>query len=202
MIVIDLPQGSQEWLTERAGNVSASEFNKIVTSTGKPTTGKTRETYLYKCAAERITGQPEATYQNDAMRRGNELEPEARDKFEIDNGLFVAQVGLIYLDELRQISCSPDGLISTDSGLEIKCPLPSTHVRYLEGGKLPTQYKQQVQGSLWITGRKSWHFMSYHPAMPPLQLEIPRDEDYITKLASCVTEFNNQVNEIVGRLKG
>ncbi len=201
LIINNLLQGSEEWLAERAGNVSASNFHKIITPTGKVTTGKTRETYLYQLAAERITGKPETTYKNAAMERGNELEDEAREAFEIEHGLFVAQVGLVYLDDARQISCSPDGLILDHSGLEIKCPLASTHVRYLENHSLPSTYKPQIQGSMWVTGRKTWRFMSYHPDMPEMVVLVDRDDEYIKKMARAVTDFNDQVNKLVAKIQ-
>lgn len=200
MLIVDIPQGSDEWLTERAGNVSASNFHKIVTGSGKATTGKTRETYLYKLAAERITGKYEATFKNDAMERGNLLEDEARSLFEERHGLFVAQVGLIYLDEARQISASPDGLILDNSGVEIKCPLSSTHIRYLDRDELPSIYKQQVQGCMWVAQRETWHFMSYHPDMMPFVKQVHRDDEYIKKLSDAVLDFNNQLNELVEKI--
>ena len=47
MILLDkLEQGSQEWLNARSGVITASCFNKIITPTGKPTTGKTRQDYM------------------------------------------------------------------------------------------------------------------------------------------------------------
>lgn len=200
MIISDTVQGSDEWLAERAGKVSASNFHLIFTATGKKTTGKTRETYKYKLAAERITGKVEDSFKSAAMERGNELEQEARLHFEIAHNAFVYQVGMVYLDQWKQISCSPDGLIGEDSGIEIKCPLAHTHARYLDKNVLPSAYKQQVQGCMWVTGRTTWTFMSYHPEMQPLVMTIDRDDEYIRELAEAVTSFNNQVTSLVSKL--
>ena len=38
-------------------------------------------------------------------------------------------------------------------GLEIKCPLTKTHLKWLDKGKLPPEHKAQVQGlyvSHWV----------------------------------------------------
>ena len=43
MLILDIPQGSDEWLKARAGLISASNFGKILTPTGKKTDGKTRK---------------------------------------------------------------------------------------------------------------------------------------------------------------
>lgn len=200
MIISETIQGAAEWLAERAGKVSASNFSKIITPTGKITTGETRRGYLYQLAAERISGQPEETYKNEWMIRGNELEAEARLLYEATTGVFVEQVGMVYLSDQKTISCSPDGLIGDNGGLEIKCPKGSTHVSYLEAGVIPSVYVQQVQGSMWVTGREWWGFMSYHPAIRPLIIRVERDEAYIKKLADAVESFAAEVEELVGRL--
>lgn len=200
IILADMLQGSEEWRLEKAGKVSASNFGKVLTPTGAKTTGKVREDYKYQLAGERISGVPEESFKSGWMERGNELEPEARDRFEADTGLFVAQVGMVYLDERKVISCSPDGIVMDNAGLELKCPKISNHIRYLEEGRLPGQYKPQVQGCMWICDRPHWYFMSYHPAVRPLQIVVERDEKYIAIQREAVEEFNAEVTEIVGRL--
>ena len=110
-------------------------------------------------------------------------------------------VGLCYLDEHRNFSCSPDGLVGEDGGLEIKCPLIHTHVEYLLDGKLPTKYVQQVQGSMLISGRKWWDFMSYYPGLKPLVVRVERDEKFIAKLKDELNKFCFELKAIVQKLK-
>ena len=81
--------------------------------------------------------------------------------------------------------------------MEIKCPAPATHVEYLRGGVLPSKYKQQVMGCLWITGRQWWDFMSYHPNMKPLIVRVERDEEFIAALEANVTKAVNLIKENV-----
>ena len=200
MIVSMVEQGSPEWLTERAGRVSASKFGLILTPGGKKTTGETRTKYLCQLAGERISGQPEESFQSEWMARGNEIEPLARDHFERKTGLFVAQVGMVYLDEKRTISCSPDGMIEDDSGLEIKCPKLSTHIGYLRGDALPTTYIPQVQGSMMVTGRETWNFISFHPLVAELHKLVERDVKYCAILREAVEEFDAEVYALVERL--
>lgn len=59
MIISHVQQGSDEWYAERAGKVTASCFDKIITSKGAQTASATRATYLYQLAEERITGNVE-----------------------------------------------------------------------------------------------------------------------------------------------
>ena len=86
------------------------------------------------------------------------------------------------------MGCSPDALVyeggALVAGLEIKCPSQSVHMEYLLGSKsVQDSYRQQVQGSLLITGLDAWHTLSYHPTLPPALVCAGRDDAYIEKLA-------------------
>jgi len=197
MIILDIEQYSDTWFAERAGRPTASSFDKVVTTKGEPS--KSATNYLYQLAGECITGVKTETYQNAVMQRGIEMEAEAKDLFRFAYGE-VREVGLIYPDEGKRYSCSPDGLLE-DAGLEIKCPLIHTHVGYLLANKLPTEYIQQVQGSMLITGFKKHHFMSYYPGLPPLMLEIPRDEIFISKLNAELDKFCLELAMTTRRLR-
>ena len=183
MLVSNFEQGSSEWLQSRLGKPTASNFGKLITPTGKPSTSA--EGYINELIAQKITGELPEFYTNAAMERGNELEPAAKALYEFINGVEVVEVGLCLHDEF-ECGASPDALVGDDGGLEVKCPLPHTHVAYLRDGKVPSKYIPQIQGCLWITGREWWDFMSYHPAMEDLIVRVERDNEYIKKLADQV----------------
>ena len=183
MRVSSFEQGTAEWLQSRAGVPSASNFAKLITSAGKPSTSA--DSYINNLIAYMITGHVEETYKNDHMIRGNELEPQARAMYELSTNNVVTEIGFCLHDDI-QAGCSPDGLVGDDGGIEIKCPSSAVHVGYLRQGKLPTIYKQQVMGCLWITGRKWWDFMSFHPEMEDLIVRVNRDDKYINLLAEAV----------------
>jgi hypothetical protein len=92
------------------------------------------------------------------------------------------------MHDTLEAGASPDGLVGESGGLEIKCPMPATHIEYLRDGRLPSKYIQQVQGCLWISGRDWWDFMSYHPKMTPLIIRVYRDEVFIKALESVVID--------------
>ena len=187
-------QGSPEWLAARLGIPSASMFAKLVTTKG--IWSASADAYINQLVAERLTGEREEVFQSHHMLRGTELEPDARDLYSLISDAEVTEVGFCLHDTLSA-GCSPDGLIGDDGGLEIKCPAPSTHVEYLRGEVLPSKYKQQVMGCLWITGREWWDFVSYHPTMKPLIVRVERDEEYIAALEKCVTKAVNLIEENV-----
>ena len=177
-------QGSDEWLQSRLGKPTASNFGKLITPTGKPSTSA--EGYINELIAQRITGELPEFYTNEAMARGNELEPAAKAMYEFMHGVEVVEVGLCLHDEF-ECGASPDGLVGDEGGIEVKCTLPHTHVSYLRAGDVPGKYVPQIQGCLWITQREWWDLMCYHPAMEDLIVRVYRDEEYIKKLADAVT---------------
>ena len=196
--MIDHEQGTQEWLNSRLGCPSGSGFSNLITATGKPSTSA--EAYINQLIAEKLTERTTEVKVNEWMQRGTELEPLARQYYELSTGLEVQEVGFCKHDTM-ECGVSPDGLVGLDGGLEIKCPAPHTHVAYLRDGGLPIKYKQQVMGCLWITEREWWDFVSYHETMPVLQVRVYRDEDYITLLAEEVWDACDAIQNEYKRLR-
>lgn len=120
--------------------------------------------------------------------------------FSFTQELEVNRVGFCTTDDGR-IGCSPDGLIGEDGGIEIKCPQPTTHLRYLDEGKVPDQYLAQVHGSMLVTGRKWWKFLSYSRQFPPLIVHVERDEEIQTKLRAAIDPFIAKLDEGYAKIK-
>ena len=198
MKILEMEQGTQEWLEARLGCPSGSGFSKLITASGTPSSSA--ESYINDLIAELITGESTPFHVTEWMQRGTELEPFARMNYELETDREVTEVGFCMHDILR-CGVSPDGLIGGDGGIEIKCPKPSTHVKYLRNGKLPSEYKAQVMGCLWITGREWWDFMSYHPQMPNLLIRVHRDEEYINQLERLVTHACQIIEKEVAEIK-
>jgi exodeoxyribonuclease (lambda-induced) len=156
---------------------------------------------MYDLAAQIVSGQSPETYTSAAMEEGIRREEESRKLYEMIYGVEVRQVGMIFPDEKKKYLCSPDGLRTDEIGLELKNVLPKTQVEYLLSKKLPSIYIPQVQGSMLVTGFKQWHFMSYCPSLPPLILEIDRDEKWIEKCEKELTQFNEELLSTVEKLK-
>ena len=197
MIILDMEQGSDEWLAARLGRPSASMFSKLITTKGKPSTQAGG--YINKLAGERLSGESEAFYTNEHMVRGTELEPEAREAYEFISGNDVLEVGFV-VDPSFEYGCSPDGLIGTDGGIEIKCPAATTMMKYYQDSEeLVKAYYQQIQGCMWVTKRDWWDAFAYHPKMKHVLVRVPRDDAFIAKLAveveAAVIEIKNQVEQ-------
>lgn len=199
IILTDIIQTSPEWFAACCGNVGASNIDKIVTTKGERS--KQRDDYMMTLCAERITGQREAGYTTQAMLNGIEREAEARTLFEMANGCEVQQVGLIYKDDRKLCHASPDGLIGDKEGFEVKNPLSKTHIKYLLGGTLPTEYFCQVQFSLYVSEREVWWFMSHYPGLRPFIIKVKRDEKWISKMEAELNSFNDELAELVERVR-
>lgn len=197
--VFDCEQGSPEWFSARLGIPTASEFATLIAVKKEAKDKKTRQTYMRKLAGEIITGQPMDSYTNAYMERGKEYEDEARSAYAF---LFDAEPKRVGFIRNGNVGCSPDSLLDEDGGLEIKVALPHIQIERLEANALPSEHRAQVQGSLWVTGRKHWDFVSYCPGLPLLALRVKRDEDYIATIAGAVMSFHQELAELVGRIRG
>tara|TARA_R110000803_G_scaffold43701_6_gene93040 strand:+ start:641 stop:1312 length:672 start_codon:yes stop_codon:yes gene_type:complete len=196
---IDCPQYSPEWWTARLGVPTASNFAKIITP-AKGDRSTSDDGYIAELIADHFDpyyGCPE-DYITDAMRRGTEMEPEARNFYAFERGLDVEQVGFCLTDD-GHFGASPDGMPG-EGALELKCPLRKTQVEYLLGGVLPTKYKPQCHGHLVVTGAPWCDFMAYCPGMPPLLKRVEPD-DYTEKLRDALAAFWIKYRSAVARIE-
>jgi len=185
--IIDCEQGSDEWFAVRRGVPSASEFDSIITPK-KGDLATAHEAYIDRLIDESIRTDVRRKFQGTAdTDRGHELEPEARELYAFMRNVEPQTVGFV-LRDAGDAGCSPDSLIGDDGGLEIKCPDGPQHVGYLRAGTLPDKYKPQVHGSLLITGRSWWDFMSYCPGHRPLIIRVTPDA-YTEKLGEMLDFF-------------
>lgn len=200
MLVHDVEQGTDSWFQVRSGIPTASEFDKLLTMTGKPSTQI--EGYINLKVAEALAGQNVETWQgNQWTERGHELEPDAASLYGLINDCVPQEVGFV-TDDDKTCGCSPDRLIGDDGLLEIKCPAPQNHVGYLLKNECPSTYYLQVQGQLMITGRQWCDFMSYHPLLDPMIVRVDRDEDIMAALRERIKYFNEEVKKRVNAIKG
>ena len=169
-----MEQGSQEWFEARLGHVTASCIADVMAQI-KTGEAAARANYRAQLVAERLTRQPQESYSNAAMQWGIDNEPFARSAYEIANGVMVDQVGFVKHPTIEFAGASPDGLISDDGMIEIKCPNTQTHIDYCVTGNIPRKYVLQMQWQMECTGRKWCDFVSYDPRMPAhMQLFVKR----------------------------
>lgn len=203
MKIHNVEQGSEAWFQLRLGVPSASRFKDLLTPTGKPSASS--EKYMHELLAEKMSGKRFDSFDTFHMKRGRELEPEAANVFSFQTDLVCREVGFVTNDS-QTVGCSPDRLIF-DSGLEIKCPMHTTHVKYLidyhKDGEMPAEYYAQVQGTMWLMDLEDYWFMSYHPDLPNLIMNVKRDDKYIALLAAAIDKLLEELETnltLIGRI--
>lgn len=193
----DIEQGTPEWEAIRRGKPTASRFSDIVTTkTGE--LSKSCDRYIRELIGEIFCPDFKEWEGNKFTEHGKQFEAEAREAFVAETGLKVEQVGFCLSDD-GVSGCSPDGLVFSNgkvvSGVEIKCKIPRTHIGYVLDGGLPDDHKQQVHGSMAVTGMNEWHFWSYYPGMRHHHVIVKRDS-YTEKLSESVSAFVQKYKEV------
>lgn len=206
MILIACEQGSPEWIAARCGVITASRF-KDACERLKPGKGQTigdpsakMRSYAAEVAVERISGAPcDEGFTTWQMRRGTEMEPEARLAYEAHSGMVVEESG-VALTEDRRFGYSTDGFIGREGCIEIKCVVSAEKLVAMWRDKDLAEYVHQIQGGLWLTGRRWCDFVMYAPQLAPVGKElfvkrVQRDEAFIDKLEGDLLAFMRMVDD-------
>lgn len=205
MILINCLQGTPEWHAARSGVITASCFEDAVSvlvknSTKRKAGDPTGASDKYACdlAIERISGKPYGEPPRAwVLERGHRMEKLARMEYEARSGYFVSESGVVLTDD-RLFGYSTDGLVEEEGLIEIKCPIDSLKIaEMLDTGDV-SEYMRQMQGGMWITGRKWCDFIQYVPDLEPVGKHlfvkrIMRDDDYIDEMVERLLKFAGRV---------
>ena len=191
-MVLPIEQGSPEWFEQRRGKVTASRIADIMAKT-KSGYSTSRQNYLMQLLCERLTGKVEESFKSSAMQRGNDLEPEARNWYQLETGEIVEQVSFIDHPNIDDAGASPDGLVGNEGLIEIKCPNTATHIETLRSKKPSDRYYKQMQWQMACTGRKWCDFVSFDNRLPDnlayFCVRIDRNEEAIAEIEAEVNKF-------------
>lgn len=203
----DVEQRSAEWWALRLGIPTASGMANVMAQPRDKSEDEaaTRRQYRVAKALEKLTNRShEDKFASRYTAIGIEREPMARDEYSLVAGYEITQVGFVrakYLD----IGASPDGLVGTEGGVEIKCPSLAVHWEYLQRTTVPPEYHWQVHTNILCTGAKWWDFVTYNPDFEDgLQIHIirvMRDEAELMKLEQAVARFNRDVKTTVEQMQ-
>lgn len=150
MKVIHLDQAGPDWHKWRAQGIGGSDAPAILNESPFTSSDELAEVK----AGKRVIRE------NDRMRRGKRLEPEARVRYMELTGIRVRPVCVVH-DEHSWLRASLDGLSEDRTVvLEIKCPSNKTHEVALLG-RVPHYYVAQCQHQLLVTGCPTLHYWSY-----------------------------------------
>lgn len=179
MTIINLQQGTPEWLEWRNKGIGASEASIIV---GMDKFNRTP----HKLWLEKL-GKAEPVKPNRYMLRGQMMEEQARHAYMHSSQVPVSPA--CYEDDVYPfVHASVDG-ISFDGKvvIEIKCPGAATHAIALEG-KVPEWYYPQCQQILLVTNAEKLDYYSFD-GKEGVVIEVLPNVKYQKKLLKKLIEF-------------
>jgi hypothetical protein len=217
-----IEQRTDAWRQQRAGKITASCFGAAIAvldaepgavyksgpRKGQPKLPEStaeRDTYMRVVAFERTSGIAKHEIGAKSLSWGRDIEPFSLEAYQVETGNIVTASGFLLHPDFDFIGASPDGLVSTDGGLEMKSPHDEqVHIRTILEG-MPKDHMPQVQGNMLVTGRAWWDFASYDPRQKEsLRLyvqRIYRDEEYLRKLLTGLLQFNAEVEAMIRQLE-
>jgi hypothetical protein len=128
------------------------------------------DTLIDEVMVERFSTEKIDKISNSDINRGNELEDDARQIYELETGNKIQEVGFITNELISDLAgVSPDGIIEEDGLAEIKCLKGTVYIKklyeYFEKGyfKIDSAHEWQLQMQLLITGREWVDYIIYNP---------------------------------------
>jgi len=213
MKFIECPQGTPDWFAARCGKITASCFADAISrcsrrsgarDVGDPTA--VAERYAADLAIERISGQmhgepPKAW----VLERGHAMEAAARMHYEARTGSFVTEAGICVTDD-SLFGYSTDGLVEEDGLIEVKAPIDSAKILHILATGDTSEYDHQMQGGMWITGRRWCDFIMYVPDLASVGKDlyvkrVHRDDAFIDSMVLQLVKFDSLVQANVAILR-
>lgn len=185
---------SKEWKEHRTMRLTSSNFGRICTATNNTDFPKLAAGYTQV-----------KDIQSKYTNHGKKYESKAIEKLEEKLDIKTTECGLIVSSTHPYIAGSPDRLYNDDTVVEVKCPYTAHNksitpmtVPYLkdEGGQgdiiLDAQhaYHYQVQGQMFVTGRKWALFGVYASTTQDMKIiRIARDDVFIQNMVKKLEDF-------------
>lgn len=195
MEIHNVEQGLPEWFELRKGKMTASHAQAIASN------GKGLKTYVHEVVAELYSSAEPVNYTSPDIERGNELEPVAREMYEMETGSQVLTIGFIEADEY--VGASPDGLTGGGDGLvEIKCPKDRVFLELLLTGKIDPKYVWQMQMQMLIADRKWVDFVAYNPNFQEslVIIRVDADADKQQAIQTGLTAGTKMIKELKAQM--
>lgn len=201
MQIINIQQKTPEWFALRNKYpLTASEAQAIGNQ------GKGLETLVWEKMAERYSSQEKERYTNKDLERGVELEPLAREMYELQTGNKVDEVGFVINETISKVGgASPDGMIVAKNGLvEIKSFEDKKHFKMvIERNKtgdfeIESQYMWQMQMQMLICEMEWCDFVAYNPNFKESLLikRILPDKEMQDKIIEGLKKGENIISDI------
>jgi hypothetical protein len=219
-----IPQGSDEWDAIRLGRFTSSEIYKIMEcgkrdmtpeelaarpkkgpgskTTKVPDPSKMSQTgfsYIRKKVWETLAGRPLPGPYAFPLVYGKETEPIAVEYFEEKYAIKTEPTGFQVFSD--HAGGSPDRLIGTDDGLEIKCPSSDEQIDYLmltdhyDLKRCYPAYYWQCVSLMLFTNRHTWNFCTFDPRMV-------NEKHKMTRIVIEWSKVEEDIDAVIKALEG
>jgi putative phage-type endonuclease len=183
--IVELKQGTPEWLEWRHKGIGASDAPIIM---GENPWKRVDELLREK------RGPARHSIKNEAMNRGTSLEPQARRCYVTRTGNEV-KPACLQSNQHVWLRASVDGISTNGNAIvEIKCG-ESVYRHTAQYRCAPDYYYGQLQHILAVSGLASLDFWCYLPGRPELLTSAARDDKYIERLITAEWNFWNSVQQ-------
>lgn len=185
MIEVKVEQGSPEWHKLRAGKITGTRLDKVYKADNL--------SLVDELISEMVTGTTEEGVTTKAMQNGKDTEPVVRLIYQEVRGINIEEVGFCLAEWNDYLALSPDGFtFDRIGGIEIKCPIPKTHVKYIRQNQIPNEYKYQVFNYFLVNTKLEWiDFISYCETFTERPMWIKRV--YRKDIENELTEARNEL---------
>jgi len=161
---------------------------------------------VWEKLAEKYSVGDKDKYTNKDLERGVELEPLARDMYELQTGNKVEEVGFVTNEKISKVGgASPDGSIAKQNGgVEIKCFEDKKHFRNIVNGlEIESQYMWQMQMQMLFMEWEFVDFVTYNPNYKESLLiqRVYPDEKMQNDIKLGLQKGEELINEIKAKLK-
>lgn len=192
MIEVKVEQGTPEWHKARAGKVTGTRLSNVFKTDNL--------TLIDELIAEMVTGTTEEGVTTKAMQNGKDTEPVVRLIYQEVKGINIEEVGFCLAEWNDYLALSPDGFtFDRKGGIEIKCPVPKTHVKYIRQNQIPNEYKYQVYDYFLVNTELEWlDFISFCEAFTERPMFIKRvyRKDIQDELNAIQVDFVKFTNKL------
>ncbi len=187
-------QGSSEWFKARCGRITGTRFANAMSGRGT----KSYRSLVDVLVDERLHQLVDKSYTSAAMQWGMDHEDAARHWYSRTRNRAVTSVGFVVHPQFDYVGVSPDGLVDHDGLVEIKCPQLPNFQKVALSRQLPSQYRWQVQGQLWVCQRRWLDFVCFYPPGEGVIVPITANSEDAACLAERCREIHLEVERAVG----
>jgi hypothetical protein len=156
----DIVQGTIEWHELKWGKIGGTLSKGLFVDS---------DTLLIDILSQRLEDfEPTDSFENDAMQRGNELEPFAREYLQSYTGIQFDEVGWLQSEENELLGISPDGISECERfSCEIKCLSRKAHYAILLENEIPLDKIHQCVHYFTVNPKLEKHyFIAFRPEAP------------------------------------